>query len=94
VILKERDLRNTASIMVTHRYQDGHLMANFRYNPSNGQIEPAARTGRESIEAEVSQVSTRFLVMQEGRLVFEGSETELKANADPYIQKFAKAGTA
>jgi phospholipid/cholesterol/gamma-HCH transport system ATP-binding protein len=94
VILKERDLRNTASIMVTHRYQDGHLMANFRYNPSNGQIEAAARTGREGIEAEGSQVSTRFLVMKEGRLVFEGSETELRASADPYIQKFARAGTA
>jgi phospholipid/cholesterol/gamma-HCH transport system ATP-binding protein len=94
VILKERDLRNTASIMVTHRYQDGHLMANFRYNPSNGQVEPAARTGQEGIETEGSQLSTRFLVMQEGRLVFEGSETELKASADPYIQKFARAGTA
>ena len=33
LIIKERDLRNTAAIMVTHRYQDGHLMANFRYNP-------------------------------------------------------------
>ena len=94
VILKERDLRNTASIMVTHRYQDGHLMANFRYNPSNGQIEPAARTVREGIGAEVSQVTTKFLVMREGRLVFEGSETELRASADPYIQKFARAGTA
>jgi phospholipid/cholesterol/gamma-HCH transport system ATP-binding protein len=94
VILKERDIRNTASIMVTHRYQDGHLMANFRYNPSNGQIEPAARTVREGILAEVSQVTTKFLVMQEGRLVFEGSETELRASADPYIQKFARAGTA
>src|SRR5271166_70291 len=39
LIIKERDLRNAASIMVTHRYQDGHLMANFRYNPSSGQIE-------------------------------------------------------
>jgi phospholipid/cholesterol/gamma-HCH transport system ATP-binding protein len=94
VILKERDLRNTASVMVTHRYQDGHLMANFRYNPSNGQIEPAARTVREGIGAEVSQVTTKFLVMREGRLVFEGSETELRASADPYIQKFARAGTA
>jgi phospholipid/cholesterol/gamma-HCH transport system ATP-binding protein len=94
VILKERDIRNTASIMVTHRYQDGHLMANFRYNPSNGQIEPAPPTVREGIPAEVSQVTTKFLVMQEGRLVFEGSEAELRASADPYIQKFARAGTA
>ena len=38
LILKERDVHNAASIMVTHRFQDGHLMANFRYNPTNGQI--------------------------------------------------------
>ena len=36
LIIKERDMRNTATIMVTHRYQDGHLMANFRYNPTVG----------------------------------------------------------
>jgi len=94
VILKERDLRNTASIMVTHRYQDGHLMANFRYNPSNGQIEPAARTGPDGNRVAGSQMTTKFLVMQEGRLVFEGSETELRASADPYIQKFGRPGTA
>src|SRR5262249_45169470 len=82
LLLKERDLRNAAAIMVTHRYQDGHMMANFRYNPSSGQIEPA------------SQATTKFLVMREGLLVFEGSEAELRASGDPYIQKFARPGTA
>jgi phospholipid/cholesterol/gamma-HCH transport system ATP-binding protein len=94
LILKQRDLRNTAAIMVTHRYQDGHIMANFRYNPSSGQIERIAHTGLEQHQAEGGRVTTKFLVMQEGRLVFEGSEAELRANQDPYIQKFAKAGTA
>lgn len=84
LILKGRDLRNTATIMVTHRYQDGHLMANFRYNPSSGKIEPA----------ESSQLTTRFFVMQEGRLFFEGSEAELRACADPYVQKFARPGSS
>ena len=41
LIIKGRDMRNTATIMVTHRFQDGHLMANFRYNPSSGKIERA-----------------------------------------------------
>ena len=84
LVLMERDLRNTATLMVTHRYQDGHLMANFRYNPSSGKIEPA----------ESSQLTTRFLVMQEGRLVFEGSQSELLASTDPYVQKFARPGSA
>jgi phospholipid/cholesterol/gamma-HCH transport system ATP-binding protein len=84
LILKGRDMRNTATIMVTHRYQDGHLMANFRYNPSNGKIE----------RAESSQLSTRFFVMQEGRLFFQGSEAELRASDDPYVQKFARPGSS
>jgi len=88
LILKERDLRNTATIMVTHRYQDGHLMANFRYNPNSGQIERAGGGG------DVSQLSTNFLVMNEGRLVFEGTEPELQASQDPYVRKFLRVGGA
>jgi phospholipid/cholesterol/gamma-HCH transport system ATP-binding protein len=84
LILKGRDMRNTATIMVTHRYQDGHLMANFRYNPSSGKIE----------RAESGQLTTRFFVMQEGRLFFEGSEAELRASTDSYVQKFARPGSS
>jgi phospholipid/cholesterol/gamma-HCH transport system ATP-binding protein len=84
LIIKGRDMRNTATIMVTHRYQDGHLMANFRYNPSSGKIE----------RAESSQLTTRFFVMQEGRLFFEGSEAELRASTDSYVQKFARPGSS
>jgi phospholipid/cholesterol/gamma-HCH transport system ATP-binding protein len=83
LILKERDLRNAASIMVTHRYQDGHLMANFRYNPNSGQIEAAVHDG-------IGQVKTRFFVMNAGRLVFTGSLSELQASQDPYVRKFAR----
>jgi len=88
LILKERDLRNTATMMVTHRYQDGHLMANFRYNPNSGQIERAGGG------ADVSQRSTKFLVMNGGRLVFEGTEPELQASQDSYVRKFLRVGGA
>ncbi len=87
LILKERDLRNTATIMVTHRFQDGQLMANFRYNPNSGEIERAPRGSAETVD-------TKFLIMQEGRLVFEGSETEFLANQDPYVRKFARPGAS
>jgi phospholipid/cholesterol/gamma-HCH transport system ATP-binding protein len=86
LILKERDLRNTATIMVTHRLQDGQWMANFRYNPNNGAIERAASGD--------NGVRTRFLVMNQGRLVFEGSEEELLASQDPYVQKFSRPGAS
>lgn len=84
LLIKERDLRDTAAILVTHRYQDGHLMANFRYNPDNGRIEPAR-------DAEgTGGVRTKFFVMNEGRLVFHGSEAELRASQDAYVRKFVK----
>jgi phospholipid/cholesterol/gamma-HCH transport system ATP-binding protein len=84
LIIKQRDLRNTAAIMVTYRYQDGHLMANFRYNPNSGQIERVADGAGGNL------LKTTFLVLNEGRLVFEGSQVELKASRDSYVQKFVK----
>jgi phospholipid/cholesterol/gamma-HCH transport system ATP-binding protein len=89
LILKERDLRNTATIMVTHRYQDGHLMSNFRYNPNSGEIERATGSGKDP-----KRVSTKFLVMKDGRLAFQGTEAEMQASQDLYVQKFLRPGGA
>jgi phospholipid/cholesterol/gamma-HCH transport system ATP-binding protein len=86
LILKERDTRNTATIMVTHRYQDGQLVANFRYNPNSGDIEAVPRGDQ--------TVHTKFLIMREGRLVFEGTEPEFLANTDEYVKKFARPGAS
>jgi phospholipid/cholesterol/gamma-HCH transport system ATP-binding protein len=82
LIIKERDLRNAGTIMVTHRYQDGQLMANFRYNPDSGQIERAGGGG--------AARTTKFFVMKEGRLVFEGSEDEFKSSTDAYVKNFLR----
>ena len=41
LLIKERDLNQTTTLMVTHRYQDGNLIANFRYNSEQGALEPA-----------------------------------------------------
>src|SRR5262249_7171750 len=87
LLLKERELRNTATIMATHRYLDGHLMSRFRYNPSNGKMEPAGETPEESR-------GVKFFVMQEGRLAFEGTEAKLQEATDPYVRKFLRHGGA
>jgi phospholipid/cholesterol/gamma-HCH transport system ATP-binding protein len=81
LIIKERDLDNTTALVVTYRYQDGNLVANFRYNPDNGELAGAPAQ---------TQPQTKFLVMQEGRLVFEGSQDELEASKDSYVQKFVR----
>lgn len=84
LIAKERDITNTANLIVTHRYQDGQLMANFRYNPDSGHLEPVSRNGTEDAQKK----STVFMVMEQGRLVFEGSQDELEASRDEYVSKF------
>jgi phospholipid/cholesterol/gamma-HCH transport system ATP-binding protein len=86
LIIKERDVDNTAAIVVTYRYQDGNLIANFRYNPKSGRLDPIERTGPQG----KTGTNTVFMVLREGRLIFEGSQASLEASADDYITKFVK----
>jgi phospholipid/cholesterol/gamma-HCH transport system ATP-binding protein len=69
--------------MVTHRYQDGNLIANFRYNSKQGNLEPASH-------ADGQPARTTFMVLKEGRLIFEGDQDLLEASQDVYISKFVK----
>lgn len=86
LIIKERDLSNTTTLVVTHRYQDGNLVANFRYNPDNGQLVSVWKNGHRSDR------HTKFMVLREGSLVFEGDQTELEASKDSYVRKFVRPG--
>jgi phospholipid/cholesterol/gamma-HCH transport system ATP-binding protein len=86
LIAKERDSKNTANLIVTQRYQDGQLMANFRYNRNSGNLEPVSRNGAGGDSSNPTR--TLFMVMKEGRLVFEGAQEELEASRDEYISKF------
>ena len=87
LIIQERETRNATSAIVTHRFQDGHMMANFRYNSESKRLE------RIPDDSPLRQ-RTRFIVMREGRIVFEGSERELDASSDPYIAKFSMQRSA
>jgi phospholipid/cholesterol/gamma-HCH transport system ATP-binding protein len=80
LIIKERDVDNTTAIVVTHRYQDGNLVANFRYNAESGRLDPAGKTA----------TNTVYMVLKEGKLVFEGNQATLEASTDSYISKFVK----
>ena len=84
LLIKERDVSQATTLMVTHRYQDGNLMANFRYNSKQGSLEP----NRGGVQRDLR---TTFMVLKEGRLIFEGDQDELEASHDPYISKFCKS---
>jgi phospholipid/cholesterol/gamma-HCH transport system ATP-binding protein len=86
LIAKEREERKTASLIVTHRFQDGEIMADFRYD-SDGEELVSIKS-----EAPDSPVRsrTKFFVMKEGQIVFTGSQEELEQEPDPYIQRFVR----
>jgi phospholipid/cholesterol/gamma-HCH transport system ATP-binding protein len=84
LIVKERDLNKTTTLLVTYRYQDGNLVANFRYNPDNGRLEPFQKNDGRAASR------TIFMVLREGHLIFEGPQEELEACKEPYVAKFVK----
>ena len=81
-LAKEREMSHAANLIVTHRYQDGQLMANFRYNRESGQLDPVSHNGARR------DTGTLFMVLNQGRLVFEGNQSELESSKDGYISKF------
>jgi phospholipid/cholesterol/gamma-HCH transport system ATP-binding protein len=88
VIAKERDVRNTASLIVTHRYQDGELMANFRYDPRGEELVPVSQEEQKDSR----RVRTKFMVMKSGEIVFFGTRQELENCDDEYVKRFARPG--
>ena len=78
-LIRQRDIRNTTSLIVTHRRQDGDLLANWRYDPQQEKL----------VRSRNVYQPARFVVLREGRLVFEGSQAELFSSRDAYIAKFA-----
>jgi phospholipid/cholesterol/gamma-HCH transport system ATP-binding protein len=83
LLIKERDVSQATTLVVTHRYQDGNLVANFRYNSEQGKLEPA-RNGA------WQKSRTTFMVLKEGRLIFESDQDAIESSNDPYISKFVK----
>jgi phospholipid/cholesterol/gamma-HCH transport system ATP-binding protein len=84
LITKGRDVRRATTVMVTHRFQDGQILAGFRYDPATGGLCPARDRG--------SDPRTRFLVLREGEMVFLGTQEDLETSADAYVSKFIPHG--
>jgi phospholipid/cholesterol/gamma-HCH transport system ATP-binding protein len=83
-IAKQRDLKKTTTMIVSHRYQDGVLMANYEYSPEQAKLIPAVR------DRDCPALHTTFVVLQEGRIVFQGTQPELEASTGEYVSKFGR----
>lgn len=80
-VVKLRDLESVTAIVATHQMRDAFHVAEHR----------AVRTadGFEIVRAEGAEsTSTEFMVLHEGRILFEGPGAELLASEDAYLKEF------
>jgi phospholipid/cholesterol/gamma-HCH transport system ATP-binding protein len=80
LIIKQRDFYRTSAILVTHRLQDAFLLASHCYDKQSSQVKPIPNKGLDP--------HTSFMMLNEGKLIFDGSIKDLVHSKDPFIQEF------
>jgi phospholipid/cholesterol/gamma-HCH transport system ATP-binding protein len=80
LVIKQRDVTQTTSLVITHRIQDAYLLARSRFNTQTGKVEQIPNNGIDD--------STKFLVLNEGKVVFDGTTEELVHSTDPWLKEY------
>jgi phospholipid/cholesterol/gamma-HCH transport system ATP-binding protein len=80
LVVKQRDVSHTTCLLITHRLQDAFMLATHRFNPQDKKVERIPDNG---IDA-----STKFLVLNEGHIVFDGTTLELTHTKDPWLREY------
>jgi phospholipid/cholesterol/gamma-HCH transport system ATP-binding protein len=80
LIVKQRDVFHSPSVLVTHRLQDAFTMCSHRFEPSEDRMVPLPK--------EQSDLRTTFLMLSEGHLIFDGSLKQLISSNDPFVREF------
>jgi len=81
LIMKQRDVYKTSALLVSHRLQDGFMLASHYYDPASKHMRPS--DGMPSRE-----IQTSFTVLKEGKAIFAGTAHELGESDDPYIKEY------
>jgi phospholipid/cholesterol/gamma-HCH transport system ATP-binding protein len=80
LVMKERDVHHTPSLMVTHRLQDAFLLCANRFDEARNEANPLPRGETDP--------NTTFLMLDEGRLIFDGSIGELMESEIEFVREF------
>ena len=81
LIVKQRDVYGTSSLLVTHRLQDAFTMASHYFDRERNKMVPVTDTS-------VRDLHTRFLILRDGHIIFEGTAADLLRSNDPYIREY------
>jgi len=81
LIVKQRDVYKTSSLLVTHRLQDAFTMAASYFDRKTNQMQPLPAGMR-------GEVPMGFLILRDGKIIFDGDVHELAACRDEYIREY------
>ena len=81
LVVKQRDVYKTSSLLVTHRLQDAFTMANHYFDRKANQMKPLPPGAR-------GEVPMGFLILHDGKVIFDGDVHELAQSKDEYIREY------
>jgi phospholipid/cholesterol/gamma-HCH transport system ATP-binding protein len=81
LIVKQRDVYQTSSLLVTHRLQDAFTMASHYFDRKLNKMVPLEDGSRRNVH-------TTFLILRDHKIIFEGTAPELLRCRDPYIREY------
>ena len=84
LVMKQRDVEHTTSLVVTHRLQDAFVMATHHFDPATGGMKAIPKDGPEHGIDE----GVKFLMLNEGSIVFHGDTEDLVHSTDPWIKRY------
>jgi phospholipid/cholesterol/gamma-HCH transport system ATP-binding protein len=80
LVMKQRDVYQTSSLLVTHRLQDAFMLATHTFDREQNHMVPIPDGGLDS--------NTNFLVLHDGHIVFDGSTHDLVHSEDPFLKEY------
>jgi phospholipid/cholesterol/gamma-HCH transport system ATP-binding protein len=80
LIVKQRDVHRTPSLLVTHRIQDAFTLCSHYFDTKQNAMVPFPKG--------TTDAGTSFLMLDEGRLIFDGSLRELTNTENPFVREF------
>jgi phospholipid/cholesterol/gamma-HCH transport system ATP-binding protein len=80
LVMKERDVHRTPSLLVTHRLQDAFTLCTHRFDPAKNSMVPLPQGQTDP--------ATTFLMLEEGRLIFDGSLHDLLHTDNQFVREF------
>jgi phospholipid/cholesterol/gamma-HCH transport system ATP-binding protein len=81
LIVKQRDVYKTSSLLVSHRLQDAFIMATHYFDRQANQMRPLSPGAH-------GEVSMTFMVLRDGKVIFDGDAHELAHSQDEYIREY------